>query len=116
MQDFNRFWRPIGWNVFLEHGVASDECHKELNFYRSSGPGPAPESVAQLGPRKGRKKQRDDEYANRNVLSDKLSTRDIEAQQERRLARDEVSNMAFFTDVQARNSKRCITVVFTSRH
>ena len=32
-------WRPVGWSIFLSHGMASENCHKDLRLEKSSGPG-----------------------------------------------------------------------------
>ena len=41
------------------------------------------------------------------MLTNKLSTSELESQKERRLLREEKITFDYFTEVQARNSRRC---------
>ena len=56
--------------------------------------------------RKGRKRQREEETTGKHMLSNKLTTSELESQKERSLLREEKITFDYFTEVQARNSRR----------
>ena len=53
IQDYNPLWRPTGWQLFVEHGMASDNCHTELRYFKSNGPGQVPSCASDVNVRKG---------------------------------------------------------------
>ena len=85
IQDYNPLWRPTGWQLFVEHGMASDNCHTELRYFKSNGPGQVPSCASDVNVRKGRKRQREEETTGKHMLTNKLSTSELESQKERRL-------------------------------
>ena len=107
IQDYNPLWRPTGWQLFVEHGMASDNCHTELRYFRSNGPGQVPSCASDVSVRKGRKRQREEETTGKHMHTNKLRTSELESQKERRLLREEKITFDYFTEVQARNSRRC---------
>ena len=96
---YNEKWRPVGWNIFLSHGMASENCHKDLRLEKSSGPG-QPRDVEQ-SKRSGRKVQRLNEIRDQPILANKLSKSEIEIKEERKLAAEDNNTMSYLSELQA---------------
>ena len=96
---YNEKWRPVGWNILLSHGMASENCHKDLHLEKSSGPGQARD--VEQSKRSGRKVQRLNEIRDQPILANKLSKSEIEIKEERKLAAEDNNTMSYLSELQA---------------